>query len=130
MSLPPGSGRLTAVYGGTDRFAGSTSPVATLSIIAPPARCTGTYTTSIIGTPGAPVITGTPGPDFIYAVGANYRIKAGKGNDCVVVGDGNNVISDGSGADVVIAGNGSNRITVVGGRNVVVVGDGDGNRVT
>ena len=111
-------------------FAGSTSPAATVSIIAPPAQCTATYTTSIIATPDSPVIAGTKGNDFIYAVGANYRIKAGKGNDCVVVGDGNNTISDGSGADVVIAGNGRNTITMYGSRNVVVVGNGDGNRVT
>jgi hypothetical protein len=129
-SLPPGSGRVHAVYGGTDTFAGSRSQAATVSIIAPPAQCTATYTTSIIGSPDSPVITGTKGNDFIYAVGANYRIKAGRGNDCVVVGDGNNTISDGSGADVVIAGNGRNTVTMYGSRNVVVVGDGNGNRVT
>ena len=129
-SLPPGSGRVHAVYSGTDAFAGSTSPAETVAIVAPPAQCTATYATSILGTPGSAVITGTSGNDFIYAVGANYRIKAGKGNDCVVVGDGNNTISDGSGADVVIAGNGRNAITIYGSRNVVVVGDGTGNRVT
>ena len=129
-SLPPGSGRVHAVYSGTDTFAGSTSPATNLSIIAPPAQCMATYTTSILGNPGSPVITGTSGNDFIYAVGANYRITAGKGNDCVVVGDGTNVVSGGSGADVVIAGNGRNTITVHSGRNVVVVGNGNGNRVT
>ena len=129
-SLPPGSGRVHAVYAGTDTFAGSTSAPAPLTVIAPPAQCTGTYTTSIIGTPESPVITGTAGNDFIYAVGADYRITGGKGNDCLVVGDGNNVISDGSGADVTIAGNGTNRITVVGSRNIALVGDGNGNRVT
>ena len=129
-SLPPGSGSLYAVYTGTDTFAGSTSPVVPQSIIAPPAECTGTYSTSIIGTPGSPVIKGTTGNDFIYAVGGNYKVSGGKGNDCLVVGDGNNVISDGTGADVVIAGNGRNTITVTGSRNTVVVGDGNGNRVT
>ena len=129
-SLPPGSGALRAVYSGTDTFAGSTSPAATLSIIAPPAQCTARYTTSIIATPDAPVVAGTKGNDFIYAVGANYRIKAGKGNDCVVVGDGNNTVSDGSGADVVIAGNGRNALTIYGSRNVVVVGNGNGNSIT
>ena len=129
-SLPAGSGRVHGVYAGTDTFAASTSPAVPLSVIAPPAQCTATYTASIIGTPESPVITGTSGNDFIYAVGGSYRIKAGKGNDCVVVGDGSNTISDGSGADVVIAGNGSNRISIAGSRNVIVVGDGDGNRVT
>ena len=68
-SLPPGSGSVYAVYSGTDTFAGSTSPIVAQTIIAPPAECTATYTTSIIGTPGSPVIKGTPGNDFIYAVG-------------------------------------------------------------
>ena len=68
-----------AVYGGTDTFAASTSPAAVVSIIAPPAQCTAKYTTSIIATPESPVITGTKGNDFIYAVGANYRIKADQG---------------------------------------------------
>ena len=58
-SLPPGSGSLYAVYTGTDTFAGSTSPVVRQSIMAPPAECTATYTTSIIGAPGSPVIKGT-----------------------------------------------------------------------
>ncbi len=129
-SLPPGSGSLFAVYTGTDAFAGSTSPVVPQSIIAPPAECTGTYSTSIIGTPGSPIIKGTKGNDFIYAVGGNYKVSGGKGDDCLVVGDGNNVISDGTGADVVIVGNGRNTITVTGSRNTVVVGDGNGNRVT
>ncbi len=129
-SLPPGAGTLYAVYSGTDTFAGSTSPVTEQLIIAPPAQCTATYTTSIIGAPGAPVITGTTGNDFIYAVDGDYRVSSGKGNDCVVVGDGTNVISDGTGSDVVIAGNGRNTITVTGSRNTVVVGDGSGNRVT
>ena len=129
-SLPPGSGSLYAVYSGTDTFAGSTSPVVPQSIIAPPAQCTGTYTTSIIGTPGSPVIKGTTGNDFIYAVGGTFRVSGGKGNDCLVVGDGNNVIADGTGSDVVIAGNGRNTITVTGSRNTVIIGNGDGNRVT
>ena len=67
-SLPPGAGSLYAVYSGTDTFAGSTSPVIPQSIVAPPAPCTGKYTTSIVGTPGSPVIKGTTGNDFIYAV--------------------------------------------------------------
>jgi hypothetical protein len=129
-SVPPGAGRLHAVYSGTETFAASTSPSATLSIVAPPAQCTATYSTSIIGTPESPAITGTSGNDFIYAVGADYRVTSGKGNDCVIVGDGNNVVAGGSGADVVIAGNGRNTVTVLGSRNVVVVGDGAGNRVT
>jgi hypothetical protein len=129
-SLPRGSGRLRAVYSGTDTFAPSTSPAAPVSIIAPPAQCTATYATSIIGASESPVINGTSGNDFIYALGGNYRINAGTGDDCIVGGDGNNVIASGSGADVVIAGNGRNTVTVLGSRNVVMVGDGAGNRIT
>ena len=129
-SLPAGTSSLVAAYAGTDEFEGSDSAAAVVTAVAPPARCTATYTTSIVGTPDSPAITGTRGNDFIYAVGGNYRIKAGKGSDCVVVGDGNNVISDGSGADVVVAGNGTNRIRVTGSRNTVRVGNGAGNRIT
>ena len=128
-SLPPGKHFVYAVHEGTDSLAPSTSPVMQLSIVAPPVACTAKYTTSIVGTPGTPVIKGTEGNDFIYAVDGDFQISAGKGKDCVVVGDGRNRISDGSGTDVVIAGNGRNTITVIGSRNTVVVGDGDGNRI-
>ena len=129
-TLPPGPGELYAVYAGTPVFAGSTSALADQTIIAPPAACTGTYTTSILGTPSSPRITGTTGNDFIYAVGGNYRISAGRGNDCIVVGDGTNRIHDGSGADVVLAGHGRNTITLTGSRNTVILGDGSANRIT
>ncbi len=129
-ALPAGTVGLYALYSGSATYAGSTSRVASQRVIAPPAACTATYTTSIIGTPRALTITGTTGNDFIYAVGANYRIKSGKGSDCVVVGDGTNVIYDGSGADVVIAGNGRNTVKLLGSRNVLVLGNGSGNRVT
>jgi hypothetical protein len=128
-SLPPGKSRVHAVYAGNATHAASTSRPAAVSIIAPPARCGARYSTTIIGRPGSPAITGTTGNDFIYAIGGNYRIKSGRGSDCIVVGDGNNVINDGSGADVVIAGNGRNVITLVGSRNTLVVGDGDRNVV-
>jgi hypothetical protein len=129
-TLPPGAGRVHAVYVGSTTHAASTSRPATISIIAPPARCSAGYSTTIIGRPAAPVITGTRGNDFIYAVGGSYRIRAGRGNDCIVVGDGDNVINDGSGVDVVIAGHGTNRITLVGSRNTLLVGDGDRNIIT
>ena len=129
-SLPAGDIGLYAVYDGTDVFAGSTSPITMQAVIAPPPQCTGTYTTSIIGRPASPVIKGTRGNDFIYAVGADYRIKSLKGDDCVVVGDGNNIIRDGSGSDVVIAGNGRNTIKVLSSRNTIVVGNGAGNKIT
>ena len=129
-TLPAGTRYFYAVYAGTDTFAGSSSPETEQAVIAPPAQCTATYATSIIGIPGGGPITGTTGNDFIYAVGGDFRIKAGKGSDCIVVGDGTNVVSDGSGADVVIAGNGRNTITLTSGRNVLIVGNGDANRVT
>ena len=129
-SLPAGTVSLHAVYSGTDLFATSTSPITVQAVIAPPPQCTGTYTTSIIGTPDSPVIKGTRGNDFIYAVGADYRIRSLKGSDCVVAGDGNNIIRDGSGSDVVIAGNGRNTIKVLSSRNTVIVGNGSGNNIT
>ncbi len=128
-SMPAGSGGLYAVYQGSTPFARSTSEVIRHAIIAPPPECAGTYTTWIIATPDTPVVRGTPGTDFIYAVGGNYRIKGRQGNDCLVAGDGTNRIADGKGADVVIAGDGRNKVYVRGGRNTVIVGDGARNRV-
>jgi hypothetical protein len=128
--LPPGSGTVFAVYAGTETFAGSTSALVSQTIIAPPAACTATYATSILGRPDSPVIAGTAGNDFIYAVGGNYRVRAGRGNDCIVLGDGTNMVWDGSGADVVLAGHGRNTIRLTGSRNTVVLGDGSGSRIT
>ncbi len=128
-SMPAGSEGLYAVYQGSATFARSTSEVIRHAIIAPPPECTGTYPTWIIATPDTPVVRGTPGNDFIYAVGGNYRIKGRQGNDCLVAGDGTNRIADGKGADVVIAGDGRNKVYVRGGRNTVIVGDGARNRV-
>ncbi len=128
-SMPAGSGGLYAVYQGSTPFARSTSEVIRHAIIAPPPECTGTYATWIIATPDTPVVRGTPGTDFIYAVGGNYRIKGRQGNDCLVAGDGTNRIADGKGADVVIAGDGRNKVYIRGSRNTVIVGDGARNRV-
>ena len=129
-SLPAGTVSLHAVYSGTDLFATSTSPLAVQAVIAPPPQCTAKYATETMATPDSPVVKGTKGNDFIYAVGAGFRIKGGKGNDCLVVGDGNNVIRSGSGADVIIAGDGRNTIKVLSSRNTVIVGNGAGNNIT
>ena len=129
-SLPAGTVSLHAVYSGTDLFATSTSPLAIQAVIAPPAQCTAKYATQTIATPDSPVVRGTKGNDFIYAVGADFRIKGGKGRDCLVVGDGDNIIRSGSGADVIIAGDGRNTIKVLSSRNTVIVGNGAGNTIT
>src|SRR5689334_14274391 len=67
-NLPAGADNLYAVYGGNASFAGSASPVISQVVIAQPAACTGTYTL-IVGNPASPVVHGTNGNDFIYAVG-------------------------------------------------------------
>jgi Ca2+-binding RTX toxin-like protein len=119
-----------AVYTGDTNFAGSSSPLVSQLVIAPPASCSGTFQNSIIASPADPTINGTNLGDFIYAFGGDYRINGFNGNDCIWVGDGDNVITDGNGNDVVLAGNGSNAVALGNGNDRVTLGTGPSNAVT
>jgi len=129
-SLPVGTDSLYAVYAGDTNFSGSTSPVRSQVVIGPPGTCTGTYSNSIIGNRFFPLINGTNGSDFIYAVGGDYLINGYYGNDCLVAGNGDNLIADGNGNDVVITGNDESAIWVGNGNDQIIVGNGSNSIIT
>lgn len=66
----------------------------------PTGTCSGRVAT-IVGTEGNDVLTGTPGPDVIAALGGNDRIRGGAGPDWICGGAGNDNIKGQGGKDRV-----------------------------
>ena len=76
---------------------------------APKPRCSGQLAT-IIGTGGADLLRGTPGPDVILALGGPDRVRAGAGTDFVCGGAGRDRLKGGPGPDLLLGGAGRDRI--------------------
>ena len=62
---------------------------------------------TIVGTPGADVLTGTSGPDVIVALGGNDVVYGKDGHDIICGGHGNDRLHGGDGSDTIYAFNGS-----------------------
>jgi Ca2+-binding RTX toxin-like protein len=124
-SLPVGTTHVEAVYGASGNDLGSTSNVASQTVLGVPSVCSGgRYGTYILGHPALPVINGTNGNDLLYAFGGNYRVNGFAGSDCIVAGNGTNVLMDGDGNDGVTAGDGSDSAVLGNGNDTVTAGNG------
>jgi Ca2+-binding RTX toxin-like protein len=122
-----GTHPITAVFttSDTSEFTSNISPVLNQVVNAtPPAQCTGTYSTTIVGTPSNTTISASNSNDAIFAFGANYIVSAGQGNDCLDAGDGNNSLTAGNGTDNVVAGNGNDIVNLGNGTDSVTLGNG------
>lgn len=133
-ALPVGTSYVQAVYEGVSTtFTSSTSNVVAQVVVAIPPRCQPKHFDDFFyffGSPQHQWITGTDRDDFIYAVGGDYVVNDGNGDDCICLGDQDNFVTAGNGSDDVFAGNGSNQVNLGSGTDSVTVGNGDDNRIT
>lgn len=89
--------------------------------------CAGVPAT-IVGTPGADLLTGTRGNDVVVAMGGNDEIRTFSGEDIVCAGRGRDVVRAGIWADRVFGGPGRDWILGGGGRDRLV-GNGGNDRL-
>lgn len=73
----------------------------------PGGPCSFTERTTHLGTNGDDVISGTPGPDYIFALGGDDTIRGLGGDDTICAGPGDDLVYGGSGRDSVSVGGGS-----------------------
>jgi uncharacterized repeat protein (TIGR01451 family) len=85
------------------------SATATTQVIKAPVPTCGGLPATIVGTPGADVLTGSAGNDVILAGGASDRIFSFGGKDLICAGAGNDVVKAGARPDRVLAGSGADR---------------------
>jgi uncharacterized repeat protein (TIGR01451 family) len=98
------------------------SASATTQVLQAP-TCRG-VTATVVGTPGADVLSGTSGPDVIVALGGNDTIHSGAGRDLICAGAGNDFVSSGSAADRIFGAGGGDRLLGRGGPDVIKAGPG------
>jgi uncharacterized repeat protein (TIGR01451 family) len=99
----------------------NSASVATRVLPAP--TCRGVAAT-VVGTPGADVLSGTSGPDVIVALGGNDTIRGGAGRDLICAGAGKDFVVGGSAADRIFGSAGGDRLLGRGGPDVIEAGGG------
>lgn len=107
---------------GKDPFAGNNKASATTRVLGV-ASCRG-FTATIVGTPGADVLTGTGGPDVIVGLGGIDTIRSLGGGDLICAGSGRDFVVAGTAADRVLGGTGGDRLFGRGGPDVLRGGAG------
>jgi uncharacterized repeat protein (TIGR01451 family) len=100
------------------------SATATTQVIKAPVPTCGGLPVTIVGTPGADVLTGSAGNDVILAGAANDRIFSFGGKDLICAGAGNDLVKAGARSDKVLAGRGADRIFGGGGGDALRGGRG------
>jgi uncharacterized repeat protein (TIGR01451 family) len=120
----PGTITNTATVKGSqkDPVGRNNSASATTQVLQAP-TCRGVAAT-VVGTPGADVLSGTSGPDVIVALGGNDTINSGAGRDLICAGAGNDFVSGGSAADRIFGAGGGDRLLGRGGPDVIKAGPG------
>jgi uncharacterized repeat protein (TIGR01451 family) len=103
---------------------GNNSATATTQVIKAPVPTCGGLAATIVGTPGADVLTGTVGNDVILAGAGNDRIFSFGGKDLICAGAGSDVVKSGTRSDEVLAGPGADRIFGGGGGDTLRGGRG------
>jgi uncharacterized repeat protein (TIGR01451 family) len=103
---------------------GNNSATATTQVIKAPVPTCGGVAATIVGTPGADVLTGSAGNDVVLAGASNDRIFTFGGKDLICAGAGSDLVKAGARSDEVRAGPGADRIFGGGGSDALRGGRG------
>lgn len=103
---------------------GNNSATATTQVIAAPVPTCGGVPATIVGTPGADVLTGSAGDDVILAGAGSDRIFSFGGKDLICAGPGADLVKSGARSDKVLGGPGADRISGGAGADVLRGGHG------
>lgn len=107
-----------------DPNAKNNSATATTQVIKAPVPTCGGLPATIVGTPGADVMTGSAGDDVILAGAGGDRIFSFGGKDVICAGAGADLVKSGARSDKVLAGPGADRIFGGGGGDALRGGRG------